>query len=63
MRGNFNINITEEQLEKYRKQFEAFFEDYCKTNEEFRDFFMKHPEKKEDYMWKLIDSNAFGPID
>ena len=59
----FNINITDEQLEKYRKQFEVLFEEYSQKNEEFKAFFEEHPEKKEDYMWKLIDSNALGPID
>lgn len=36
MGRNFNVNITDEQFEKYRKQFEPLFEKCCEENEDFR---------------------------
>ena len=52
MQPNYDIRI----FEKYTELLDRHLE----SNEDLRLFFEKHPEKKKDYVLKLIDS---GPIE
>ena len=52
MQPNYDIRI----FEKYTELLDRHLE----VNEELRLFFEKHPDKKKDYVLKLIDS---GPVE
>lgn len=52
MQPNYDIRIFEKYAELLDRHLEA--------NEDLRLFFEKHPEKKDDYVLKMIDS---GPME
>lgn len=52
MQPNYDIRIFGKYAELLDRQLEA--------NEELRLFFEKHPDKKKDYVFKMID---YGPIE
>ena len=52
MQSNYDIRV----FEKYAELLDRHLE----VNEELRLFFEKHPDKKKDYVLKLIDS---GPVE